>query len=268
MTFARVGTLCAVLLLGGCGTLVKDRSQVPLPPIGGFGSASGSPRTTPPEGSDKATWRNADVVTLDLPRLMNAYSGSQAASFETALAAFSVAGTPDQRKGWRNEIVNAVIMASEKNCSVYLEYLHGNQIAIKSISSVSATLLSGAAAVTTPTRSAQLLAAMGSAATGVGANLSESIFSNRAAEVIASGIQAERATLRAQINRSLPAPYDTWPLTAALTDAVAFHSRCNAISGLAYLQASAENTKSKAEIGASVGEAATKNPPGVPPSGP
>ncbi|MDO8379536.1 hypothetical protein [Phenylobacterium sp.] len=247
--------LMSVGLLGGCGTLIKDRSQVPQSPVGGFGTTMGSPHTKSPRGSPDPTWQNADVVTLDLPDLIARYSGKAGTrSLEAALADFDalpLASRPERR----NAIVGAVLMASDKNCDVYLEYFHGNQIAIKAFSSVSATLFSGAAAIASPASSSRVLAALGSAATGVGGNLNEAAFSSKAADVVASGIRAERATMRLEMDTRMAKPdnYTVWPLSLALADAFRYHGRCNAISGLAYLQGKAEKAKSDAEAGRSPG---------------
>jgi len=248
----------AASLLGGCGTLIKDRSQVPISPVGGFGTSMGSPKTMPPTSNGSTPWRNADVVTLDLPLLIGRYSGSSRTppSLEDALAGFDSHGTAAERAEARNAIVGAVLLASDKNCDVYLEYLHGNQIAIKGITSVAATVLGGAASVTTPERSSHLLAAIGSAATGVGGNLSEAVFSNRAVDVIVSGIRSERASLRTEIQREMKTEsYADWPLSIAMADGLKYHGRCNAISGLAYLQGTAETNKSTSETGHAPGQA-------------
>lgn len=258
-----IATCVAASLLGGCGTLIKDRSQVPISPVGGFGTAMGSPKTLPPSADGSRPWRNADVVTLDLPMLIARYSGSAVtpASFEDALAAFDRSGTGPDRAERRNAIVGAVLLASDKNCDVYLEYLHGNQIAIKGFASVAATILGGAASVTTPERSSHLLAAIGTAATGVGGNLSEAVFSNRAVDVIVSGIRSERASLRQEIQGSMRAEtYGDWPLSIAIADGLKYHGRCNAISGLAYLQGTAETSKSRSETGHAPGEVMVAEP--------
>ena len=238
-------------LLGGCGTLIKDRSQVPLSPVGGFGTTMGTPTTKSPRGASDATWQNADVVTLDLPGLIGRYSGkADTRSLEVALSDFDVLPAASRAER-RNAIVGAVLMASDKNCDVYLEYFHGNQIAIKAISSISATLFSGAAAIATPASSSRVLAALGSAATGVGGNLNEAAFSSKAADVVASGVRAERATLRQELDTRMATAdnYVVWPLSLALADAFRYHGRCNAISGLAYLQGRAETAKAQAEAG-------------------
>ena len=140
-------------------------------------------------------------------------------------------------------------MASDKNCDVYLEYLHGNQIVIKGASSVAATILSGAGAIATPARSAQILSALGSASSGVGGNLNEAIFSNKAADVIAGGIRADRAVLRNKIELRMVAaePYSDWSLATALAEAFSYHGRCNAVSGLSYLQGKSEQERGAAE---------------------
>jgi len=240
--------LCA--LLAGCGSIVKDRSQVPLSPVGGFGMNMGT-RDAPEPTAGRPGWRNADVVVLDLPVLISGYTEGAAGpshTIEEALAKFDTGGDPADRATRRNAIVGAVLMASDKNCDVYLEYFHGNQIAIKSISSVSSTILSGAAAVTTPASSSRILAALGSAATGVGGNLNDAAFSSRAADVIVSGIRAERAGLRRELDeRMRDTGYSAWPLSLALADALRYHGRCNAISGLSYLQGAAERGKTADE---------------------
>lgn len=239
----------ATLALGGCGTVFKGRSQVPVSPIGGFGTRMGSPDTISPQP--------ADVIALDLPNLIlkhvpGSATGDPALPLESALATFEASTLTDtERSAKRNAIIGAVLMASDKNCDVYLEYLHGNQILLKGMSSVISTLASGAGAITTPARSASTLSAIGSAATGVGGNLNEAFFANKTAEVIASGIRADRATLRtnidARMRNAAGASYASWPLSVALADAVTYHGRCNAISGLGFLQGESELARKTAE---------------------
>lgn len=246
-----VPLLSAAIALSGCGTLVKDRSQVPLTPVGGFGSAMGSPKTTPPVGRTPQNWNNADVITLDLPGLIERYAGRDgtSGSLEQALVAFDRSDSTTRGER-RNSVVAAVFMASDKNCDVYLEYLHGNQITIKASSSIAATLFSGAGAIATPANSARILSALGSASTGVGGNLNDAIFSSKTVDVIAGGIRADRAELRNKIEvRMLDAttPYGAWPLANALADAFVYHGRCNALSGLSYLQGKSEKAKDTAE---------------------
>jgi len=258
--------LVAAPLLAGCGTLIKDRSQVPTPPVGGFGTPMGSHRTRPPTpdwrktgeaaqpGDERPEWRNADVIALDLIGLIDAHAGGyrtpQATrTFEEALGDFDRYAGEREKEGRaaRNAIVGAVMMASDKNCDVYLEYFHGNQIAIRSISSVASAVLVGAAPVTQPERSSKLLAALGAISSDVGGKLDQAAFSSRAAEVIVAGIRAERAALRAAISRKMTDGYAAWPLSLALGEALAYHGRCNAISGLSYLQGKAEQVKRQSE---------------------
>ena len=79
-------------------------------------------------------------------------------------------------------------------------------------------------------------------------NLSDAIFSSRAADAIASGINADRAGLKEVILKNMTdKEYSPWPLSAALSDAITYHSRCNAISGLAFLQGTAEAKKAQSE---------------------
>lgn len=240
-------TLCASLLLAGCGTVVKDRSQTPMSPMGGFGTSLGTGKTNPPPGRDPKTWNSADIVTIDVPGFLDSYSGkSSNGNFERALAGFS-AGDREKLKLSRNEIVGALLMASEKNCEVYLQYLRGNQVAIKGFSTMAASILAGAATVTTPERSSKLLAALAGISTGVGGNLADAVFSSRAADAIVSGINAERAAVKSELLGRMEDSYEAWPVSLALAGVVTYHSRCSAVSGLAYLQGSAEGQKKTTE---------------------
>ena len=242
MRFILISPLLALGLalgLGGCGTLVKDRSLEPATPVGGFGAPSGS-------HVDKGQVSPADVVTLDLPRLIAAYTVTPAAAppavgIEDAIARFDQqAATPDRRVESRNEIVGAILMASEKNCEIYVEYLHGNQVAIRAFSSVFATVFSGAAAVVTPVSTARVLAALGSASSGVGGNIDQAAFSKLAAETIVAGIRANQAQGLQQVRSRMDTPYRQWPLAYAIRDALEVHDRCDAISALGFLQGNAQ----------------------------
>ena len=241
----------------GCGTIIKDRSLEPQSPVGGFGAASGSP-------SPKGGVSPADVVTLDLPRLIGSYTPNTAppAGIEDAISRFDQqVGSPDRRAEYRNEIVGAILMASEKNCEVYVEYLHGNQVAIRALSSVFATVFSGAAAVVTPVSSARILSALGSASSGVGGNIDQAAFSKLAAETIVAGIHANQAQGLQQIRTRMSSSYGDWSLAYAIRDALEVHDRCDAISALGYLQGNAQKT-------ADMANPTTLTPaPTAPPSG-
>ena len=226
---------CAVcaIAVSGCGTIIKDRGLEPRSPIGGFGQRVGSP--APKNGETSP----ADTITIDLVKLIGKYSPGAPpeppGEIEAAIAGFDTSSnvTDTQRAVYRNEVVGAVLAASEKNCEVYIEYLHGNQVTIRAISSVLATACSGAASVTTPISNSKVLAALGAASTGIGGNLDDAAFSKYAVDAIVAGIRADQAQLLLNMTKQEGTDYKTWPLTFALRDAIQYHNHCDAISGLA-----------------------------------
>lgn len=264
MNYRALALLALTPCVASCGTVFKDRTLVAGTPIGGYGQPMGSP------AARKGTVRPADVVRIDLPALIERYAGkttsdvTEQAPLETAIVDFEAhyhtmdstkaSSTEADEEAARNSIVYTIVAASDQNCQVFLEYLHGNQVLVRSLSSSLTTIFTGAASVTSPVSAKNVLAALGTVSSGVGNTIDANAFSNSTVETIVSGIRADQAEFRTTIATHLTQHYADWPLSAGIADAIQYHNRCDAVSALAYLEGTA-NAKLQ-EV--------TKNPPTQP----
>ena len=243
--------VCASLILAGCGTtgIFEKRTFTVRSPVGNFGDRSGTNT-----GADSHI-KPADTVTLDLKLLIASQMGLKPeTTIEEQIGKFEnwtpsgVVNIEELRKQRRNEIMNSIIWASDSNCLVYLQYLRGNQLLIRSVSDSLTTIFSATSTAFAPKATKSALSALASISSGVGSNIDSSVFAKQTLDVIAGAIEADRADYRAKaISLDLAKSYAELNLTAALADAQIYHNKCDVMDGLHYLQlqTNSENTPAK-----------------------
>lgn len=170
----------------------------------------------------------AKFETLDVNVLLQEYGLADLKSFGPAEW-----NDPVSRSAYlRNELQDRIIAASNQRCGYYLREI----VSAKSQSQMGwgtlSLLLSGAASVTTPIKSAQTLAAGGAAATGINSLYSEAYFNNLAVTVIASGITKQREGVLDQIKKLRKDNLLNYPINKAIADAITYHASCNILTGL------------------------------------
>lgn len=175
-----------------------------------------------------------DEVQLDLVRLL-APTASSSQTLEGALAAFPAS---EQR---RNAVVGALLMASERNCDLYMENLRGSQAGWRTGFSLAGVALGTAGSIVTDSASARLLSGLSGASTGVSGKLDENLLGGMAAEVMLSGVRAAREPYRQIILEQLNSRYAEWPVEIAIADVFRYHGRCNVVSGLGAAQGAIED---------------------------
>ncbi|MDG6774667.1 hypothetical protein QCB45_10015 [Thiomicrorhabdus sp. ZW0627] len=132
----------------------------------------------------------------------------------------------------RNELQDRLIAASNQRCGAYIRMLSTAKAQSKMGWGAFATLLSGAASVTTPAAASQLLSAGSTVANGVLSLYNESYFNNLTVNVISAGITKQREGLLLQINDQRKLDLSEYPVNRAISDALLYHSKCNIVSGL------------------------------------
>ncbi|MTV36066.1 hypothetical protein [Duganella radicis] len=138
----------------------------------------------------------------------------------------------DKYKYLRNDLQDRIFAASNQRCGYYLRQLVASKAQTKMGWGSLSLLLSGAASVTHPISSAQILAAGSGVATGVNTLYDETYFSNLTVNVIVSGISKQREGLLVQYTALRQKSLVEYPVNRAIADAIAYHSACNIVTGL------------------------------------
>jgi len=142
----------------------------------------------------------------------------------------------------RDAVVGALLMASERNCDIYMENLRGAQSAWRTGSSLTSLALGTAGSIVTDSASARLLSGLSGASGSISGRLDENLMGSMAADVLLQGVRAAREPYRQAIVRNLThnTRYEAWPIEVAVADVFQYHGRCNVISGLAAAQRALE----------------------------
>lgn len=165
---------------------------------------------------------------------------------------FSVDVSKEEYKYRRNDLQDRLIAASNQRCASYLRMLTASKSQTQMAWSGLATLLSGAAAVTTPASAAKVLAASSTVSSGILATYNEAYFSNLTAQVISTGIAKQREAALVNIQVSRQASLVEYPVNRAIADALSYHGMCNMVTGLETASAATKNMSAKDVARASV----------------
>lgn len=155
----------------------------------------------------------------------------------------SVSENTDQEsfKYRRNDLQDRLIAASNQRCATYLRVLTASKSQTQMGWSGLATLLSGAAAVTTPAAAAKVLAAGSTVSNGLLSQFNEAYFSNLTVQVISSGIAKQREAALVNIQSQRNASLVDYPVNRAVADALNYHAMCNLVTGLETAAAATKN---------------------------
>jgi hypothetical protein len=139
-------------------------------------------------------------------------------------------------KSQRDALVGMMVLASDRNCDLYLDNLRKTQATYQSSFLMAGMVLSGAAGFTpTDVRTARVLSGLSSMSTGAADTLNRSVFAQQNASVIIGGIEKSRSAVRAELMRRTDADYSKWRMSQAIADAYQYHGQCSISAGLAYL---------------------------------
>ncbi len=191
-----------------------------------------------------------DVIQYDLATLLGATPsgdpGQTAQGAELAFARFEALDSASA-EARRNEVVGALLLASDRNCDIYMENLRGAQASWRTGLSVSNVLLGAAGPMFSDGGTAGVLSGLSGAAGGLSGKLDEGLMGGMAANVILTGVRAGRAPLRLNILGRFDEDYSAWPVSVAVADVMEYHGRCNVISGLTAAQKATEEALETAE---------------------
>lgn len=132
----------------------------------------------------------------------------------------------------RNDLQDRILAASNQKCAAFIRMLVSSKAQTNMVWGNFATLLSGAASVTTPGSVARVLSAGSTLSSGILARYDQAYFNNLALNVVSSGISRQREGILKQIQASRTQPMAAYPVNRAVADALNYHAACNIISGL------------------------------------
>lgn len=184
----------------------------------------------------KSSANSESFELIDIDKLLKTYglNSPQDVSKNQSISA-------DEYKYRRNDLQDRLIAASNQRCGAYLRTLTSSKSQTQMGWGGLATLLSGAASVTTPASTAKVLAAGSTVSNAFLSLYNESYFSNLTLTVISAGISKQRKEVLDNITAHRNEDLTKYPVNRAIADALTYHSACNVISGL---EAAALATKS------------------------
>jgi hypothetical protein len=132
----------------------------------------------------------------------------------------------------RNDLQDRIIAASNQRCGAFLRVLVSSKSQTQMGWGGLASLLSGAATVTTPATAARVLSAGSTISNGYLSLYNEAYFNNLTINVISAGISKQREGHLQYMTGERKKEMKDYPVNRAIADALSYHAACNIISGL------------------------------------
>lgn len=147
----------------------------------------------------------------------------------------------------RNELQDRLISVSNQRCATYLRVMTSSKAQSQMGWGGLATLLSGAASVTTPASAARILSAGSTVSNGLLSKYNEAYFNNLTVQVISTGITKQREVALVNIQKQRDASLVAYPVNRAIADALNYHAMCNVVAGLEMAAAATKNSSATSE---------------------
>jgi hypothetical protein len=142
--------------------------------------------------------------------------------------------------------VGALLLASDRNCDIYMENLRGAQAAWRTGFSVTDVFLGAVGSMFDDADTAGALSGLSGVAGSLSGRLDEGLMGGTTANVVLAGVRAAREPLRNNILGRFGADYPTWPVSVAIADVMQYHGRCNVVSAVGAAQSAAERVVNEA----------------------
>jgi len=201
----------------------------------------------------RTTFEQIDLVALLDP---DAHSGipedtdldslsvdQQRRYIERAIHKFDVTGADDAKALRRNSIQERILAASNQRCNEYKKFLRQFEAEGNFLLGTATTVLGGLGAIFTPAATVRALSGSAAITSGTRAEFQEDFFQRLATHVITAGIDARRQELYRDMKDRQKEPYLTYTVSAAINDAVTYHSACNTVVGLQAANDSIQKTQ-------------------------
>lgn len=211
--------LAGCILLAGCSSI----RGITMPDEENLLSGAGSVMVGSPKGEA------SNFEQINIAELLKQYG------FENPKEIPSVGGiavTASQLQYRRNDLQDRIIAASNQRCAAYMRTLISSKAQTQMGWGGLATLLSGAATVTTPMAAAQVLSAGSTISSSFLSLYNEAYFNSLSVNVISAGISKQREGLLQYLDEERKKKMNQYPVHRAIADALSYHAACNIVSGL------------------------------------
>ena len=139
---------------------------------------------------------------------------------------------PIDQKKRRNRLQERMLAASEQRCGVYTKYLKSLDSRTNFFLGSITTAVAGAGAIVTGASAARALAGVAGIFSGVRAEFNEDYFASLTIQVITDGYHSKRRATYKNIRRKQSKSISSYPVEAAIRDAIQFNNECSLNSGL------------------------------------
>jgi hypothetical protein len=182
-------------------------------------------RSKAQELQDEASSEEAKNERIRLEKAFNGFYDPQYRTY----------GTAEQR---RTRVVGQLVAASNTNCGIFLQTLHGVQGTTNFVLGSVATATAGAGSIVTARDGARILAGVASIISGVRAEANEDYYRNVLSDVLEKAIDSNRSdTLKALDDRAGD-PITTFPVEEAVALAITYNDQCSLVAGLSKITTS------------------------------
>lgn len=150
----------------------------------------------------------------------------------------------------RNRVQERLLAASVQRCGEYKQFLKQLEGETNWLIGSLTTAAGAAGAIVTGVDAARILAGVAAVFSGVRAEFNESFFQRLTIQVITEGLEARRREIYSQIQPRQRTDIASYPLEAAVKDALDYHSACSLIAGLEHAALSIERAENPGLRGA------------------
>jgi len=189
-------------------------------------------RLLDPESPPKSPAKFSDLTPSEkLEYLRRAFfSANQKANKDEANGGYG--------RGFRSQIQDRLIAASNQRCNIYMTYLKRISTFNNAIFGTLSTVFGGAGAIVTGQAAARALSGLAGISSGTRAELNQAIFESVATSVIVPGFQQKRADLLKEMSGKRKLDVAEYTVEGAVADAINYHGACSLDAGIAYAQKS------------------------------
>lgn len=214
--------LLSCTLLTGCGSI----RRATMPDEENLLSGAGSLLVRATDGKDGVA---SEFEQINIDKLLETY-GFKNPKNDTYIN--DTAATQAQLKYRRNDLQDRIIAASNQRCAAYMRVLISSKAQTQMGWGGLASLLSGAATVTSPAAAAKVLSAGSTVSSSYLSLYNAAYFNSLSINVISAGIAKQREGLLQYMDAGRDKDMMSYPVNRAIADALSYHAACNIVSGL------------------------------------
>lgn len=251
--------LCASMLLAGCATLKESTEPERLEQVTGIDKHSSYPAVrrdsfekvnllelVDPENNAEKHFKENWAFTKFQPDYTDEQKAiAMGAKYDLALAWFRQRKdiSDEEKSRLRNSIQERILSVSISRCNVFKTYLRRDQADKNFLLGSATTVAAILGAVLPGADAARYLAGTAGIFSGIRSEYNQAYFASLAAHVIAKGIETRQEIVYRRIQtEGQSKAIDSYPLEAAIKDAIYFDGLCSVVAGLDQASASVDAT--------------------------